>query len=191
MTQDLTYLAALVLLPIAPAYLLYRNLPSRATVAGPFKGLNIRLTGAFGGYFLVFLVLGTQIYPRLNPAPHQHELWTVSGFVALPPSSDPTAVRNVDLMIRPPDPRVLDNGRFTVEVLVPIDEQRRASLPTLIITSPQYRSAYIILAEDTAAFAADYRLRTDPHSRTITILDSIHLIPRRQEAVSASGIEHP
>lgn len=49
-------LAAILLLPVVPAYLLYAVLPSSADVSGPFKGLNIKLTGAFGGYFLLVLL---------------------------------------------------------------------------------------------------------------------------------------
>lgn len=46
-----------VLLPVIPAYLLYKLLPAKTTVTGPFKGLNIKLSGAFSGYFLVLLIV--------------------------------------------------------------------------------------------------------------------------------------
>ena len=48
-------LAAVLLLPLIPAFLLYKFLPSRTSVSGPFKGLNLKLTGAFGGYFLLVI----------------------------------------------------------------------------------------------------------------------------------------
>ena len=51
----LFFLAAILLLPLFPAYILYKNLPSETVVKGPFKGLNIQLTGSFGGYFLLVL----------------------------------------------------------------------------------------------------------------------------------------
>lgn len=37
-----------VLLPIVPACVLYNALPTSTRVSGPFRGLNIQLTGAFG-----------------------------------------------------------------------------------------------------------------------------------------------
>lgn len=48
-------LTATLLLPIIPAFILYKFLPSKSQVSGPFQGLNLKLTGAFGGYFLLVL----------------------------------------------------------------------------------------------------------------------------------------
>lgn len=59
MTRELTFLfllAALLLVPLVPAYILYRNLPSETVVKGPFRGLTVQLTGAFGGYFVLVLI---------------------------------------------------------------------------------------------------------------------------------------
>jgi len=52
----LIHLAAVLLVPLLPAVILYKFLPSKTMVNGPFKGLNLNLTGAFGGYFLLVLV---------------------------------------------------------------------------------------------------------------------------------------
>lgn len=50
-------LATILLLPIIPAYILYKFLPASDTdVSGPYKGLSIKLKGAFAGYFLLVLV---------------------------------------------------------------------------------------------------------------------------------------
>ena len=50
-------LAAIMLVPIIPAYVLYKYLPASDTdVSGPFKGLSVKLKGAFAGYFLLVLV---------------------------------------------------------------------------------------------------------------------------------------
>ena len=48
--------AVVTLLPIVPAYVLFKTLRSNARVTGPFAGLKIQLGGAFGAYFIVFLV---------------------------------------------------------------------------------------------------------------------------------------
>ncbi len=65
MPWELTFLfllAALLLVPLVPAYILYKNLPSKTSVKGPFKGLNIQLTGSFGGYFLLVFFSSGLLY---------------------------------------------------------------------------------------------------------------------------------
>src|ERR1700716_3283566 len=59
-------LAAVLLLPLVPAFLLYKFLPSKTSVSGPFKGLNLKLTGAFGGYFLLVLTAIGVFFPLLK-----------------------------------------------------------------------------------------------------------------------------
>ncbi len=59
-------LAAMLILPLIPAFLLYKFLPSKTNVTGPFKGLNLKLTGAFGGYFLLVIVAVAVFFPLLK-----------------------------------------------------------------------------------------------------------------------------
>jgi hypothetical protein len=49
-------LAFVLIIPLIPALIIYKYLPSKTAVKGPFKGLNINLTGAFGGYFLLVII---------------------------------------------------------------------------------------------------------------------------------------
>lgn len=49
-------LSAVLLIPLLPAFILYKFLPSKTAVKGPFKGLTVNLTGAFGGYFLLVII---------------------------------------------------------------------------------------------------------------------------------------
>ncbi|MDB5207839.1 MAG: hypothetical protein JWR72_2914 [Flavisolibacter sp.] len=50
-------LAAILFLPVIPAYILYKFLPASDTdVSGPYQGLSIKLKGAFAGYFLLVIV---------------------------------------------------------------------------------------------------------------------------------------
>jgi len=50
------YLLMGFLVPLIPAYILYKTLPAETSVTGPFQGLKINLSGAFGGYFLLVLI---------------------------------------------------------------------------------------------------------------------------------------
>jgi len=80
-TNFFILLAFLVLVPIVPAYLLYKLLPSTSDVQGTFRGMGIKLTGAFGGYFaLVFLLIWQlpQIVAAVSPP---IQVWDVQGQV--------------------------------------------------------------------------------------------------------------
>jgi hypothetical protein len=73
-------LSFIVLVPIVPAYLLFKILPSTGNVNGTLKGMEIKLGGAFAGYFaLVFLIISElpKIKEVVNPASAQ--VWDVVG----------------------------------------------------------------------------------------------------------------
>lgn len=59
-------LSFLLLIPLIPAFIIYRFLPSKTSVTGPFKGLSLNLTGAFGGYFLLVIISSGIIYSIRN-----------------------------------------------------------------------------------------------------------------------------
>lgn len=67
-------------MPTIPAYLLFKALPaSRGSVEGKLQGLEIKLGGAFAGYFaLVLLVLYT--HKIWAPAP-AYEAWEAVGTI--------------------------------------------------------------------------------------------------------------
>jgi hypothetical protein len=62
-------LTIIILLPVIPAFLLFKALPSSdADLSGPLKGFTIKLKGAFAGYFAtVLLILAT--HSVWNPPP--------------------------------------------------------------------------------------------------------------------------
>jgi hypothetical protein len=50
-------LAAILLVPLIPAFIIYKFLPASDTdVSGPYQGLSLKLKGAFAGYFLLVIV---------------------------------------------------------------------------------------------------------------------------------------
>ena len=50
-------LAAILLIPVIPAFVIYKFLPASETdVSGPYQGLSLKLKGAFAGYFLLVIV---------------------------------------------------------------------------------------------------------------------------------------
>ena len=60
-------LAAILLLPLIPAFLIYKFLPvSDTDVSGPYQGLSLKLKGAFAGYFLLVLIALALQYVVMN-----------------------------------------------------------------------------------------------------------------------------
>jgi hypothetical protein len=76
-------LFSVTLLPIVPAYLLFKALPNNtSTVKGKLQGLEIKLGGAFAAYFaLVLLILANHaiIVPVPPAPPPPYQVWEVSG----------------------------------------------------------------------------------------------------------------
>lgn len=121
--ERIVQLAAILLIPMAPAFVLYKFLPSTISVDGPFKGLNIRLTGAFGGYFVLVILASTyfNVQERENLSP-VYEEWTIEGTIRLPDKSqDELDEKLVELKLHPPSegppgPPVGDTIQFSVRV---------------------------------------------------------------------------
>src|SRR5689334_10019028 len=83
MTSHLSLLmcyVVLIIIPIVPAYVLFRALPSSANVTGPLQGLELKLGGAFAGYFALLVFTFIQL-PRVRQfaVPEMHQVWTVQG----------------------------------------------------------------------------------------------------------------
>lgn len=95
----LSTLATILLVPLVPAFILYKFLPAKTTVSGPFKGLNLKLTGAFGGYFLLTLIASGLAFfflkneqkktiddlqgklAKLQTETSNHQTWTMEGSI--------------------------------------------------------------------------------------------------------------
>jgi hypothetical protein len=98
-------LAVVVLLPIVPAYFLFKVLPQASgSVAGTLAGLKIKLGGSFAGYFaVVVLIFSTHnIWAPAPPAPlpPPYQVWELSGQVTDDQGRtiEPLDVRDVLLM---------------------------------------------------------------------------------------------
>lgn len=176
---DLLLLIA-ILLPVIPAYILYKTLPSRTAVSGPFKGLNIDLTGAFAGYFLVLLVavwFTHHYYPPLR----DYEVWTVEGKV-MPKGSNShqQILQGGDLSILPSKVTLWPSGgastSFSVVIPITLDQSNKPDFPYLLVSPPGYSSETIPLKEQSSPFGSKpYKLNYDFEAKKITISDIIEL----------------
>jgi len=80
-TLMLLIVAVIVLLPIVPAFLLFKFLPSRADASGPLQGLEIKLGGAFAGYFILVVLILSQLTRLKEIASPEPQVWKVTGTV--------------------------------------------------------------------------------------------------------------
>src|SRR5262249_22383818 len=71
--------AVVTLLPLVPAYVLFKTLRSRARVTGPLAGLKVQLSGAFAAYFIVFIILFRGLSSEVSS--FQYHEWKVAGRV--------------------------------------------------------------------------------------------------------------
>jgi hypothetical protein len=94
-------LCFVILLPIIPAFILFKALPASGSVDGKLQGLEIKLSGAFAGYFAVVLLI---VANHTVLMPVQYQVWTVTGQVQDENGQyiDPLAYANIALEPNPP-----------------------------------------------------------------------------------------
>lgn len=127
-------LPLLVLLPLVPAYILFKVLKSTGEVGGPFYGMKLQLGGAFAGYFALLLVLLYSFKAYIAPPP-MHVVWTVQGQV-VDDQQQPVDVTSAGFELFPaaPPPIEADKGQFTVNFIPTPLDSGGASYPTIIVS---------------------------------------------------------
>ncbi len=193
-------IAVIVLIPMIPALILYVVLPSRATVSGPFKGLNIRLQGAFGGYFvLVLVVVGVVMEQRLSDDPWpRYETWTIEGYVKFPRALEEQSLYSLDILLAPkPGKRIgtlieAHRQKFTVDLPVrrtgPNPESYEVPFNLVIFDHPDFQSTHLNLDPE----FAERKRTVDIEGKRIIVTDPIELkaksaIPEGREEVEATA----
>jgi hypothetical protein len=197
MQTDLVYIAAALLLPLVPAYLLYRTLPAETSVAGPFKGVNIKLSGSFAGYFLLVLVVFSFVYSRLKPA-HNYEVYKVKGLVGLDPKNkDLKTIADLRkiapgmrISLVPPERQVMQSGEMTVEIPVERGQAGELEFPSLYIEHALVEGATVDL--DDERIQRKYDIVYDRSRKIITIGEPIVLEEKSvDQPYSASRSQKP
>jgi len=172
--------ASWVLLPLVPAVLIYLIFPkTEVGLSGPFSGLTIRASGAFGAYFIVLLAT----MPLLNRQNHNLETllrptWVITGTVHLQDEdgrelafNNRTSPLTIDL-----DPKLVEpRGPKGFRVIVP--EVGDHQVPALFIRFPGYAD-YMI--DPTSPNAGDH-VKIDAAKKSIDITSPIIL--RKQKCV--------
>ncbi|HEU5402667.1 MAG TPA: hypothetical protein VFU86_14995 [Terriglobales bacterium] len=175
-------LAAIILLPTFPAYLLFKALPlSTAEIKGPFKGFELKLGGAFAGYFaLVVLVLYT------IPPPPKAEVWQVDGQIVDPRGNPIEPLEASDVSVAPPWVRFYPDGAFRM-FFSPVPTLNGLDYPELVIQHTQHGRVTIPLDPDRKdSVPHDISITRDPGKRVIN-LHRIALAPQAVGAYSGNG----
>lgn len=129
--NELLVLTAIVMLPLIPAFLLFKLLPSRAVVKGPLAGLNVSLGGAFGGYVALTVFVATFFANSIDKPTALH----VHGTLQFPDGERPPVVT---CDVHPPAFRTVGARDFELEM----DDGR---LPVLVFTAEGYDSVPVYL----------------------------------------------
>jgi hypothetical protein len=166
---ELIFITALVILPLIPAVVLFKVLPSTGEVSGPFKGLNVKFGGAFAAYLILFVCL-LQIRPRdFN---HSH-VWEVDGDIAFQrPQADPRPNTNeIRVRVTPPDLVVHGNGSggsFRFDVPIP-EKNGEPDFPHLSLDLPGYEPISLSLAPTELGDGSRVRAAYDTRKRHIAL----------------------
>ena len=165
--ENIIYIVIIVILPIIPAYVLFKKLPSTAIATGPFHGLNLNLSGAFAGYFIVVLVVSASVtFFYQKP---RYDMWTIKGSILLDKSETGADARNANLSIQPPKQTIFPDGGFE---FVNVPYKKGDALPSIIVAKDGYGLA-------TAHLGEQYKVAYDENNKTITILHPIALEKER------------
>ncbi|MCU1245878.1 MAG: hypothetical protein JWN02_1788 [Acidobacteria bacterium] len=168
--NNLVVLSALVLLPMIPAYLLFKLLPSRAVVGGPLAGMNVSLGGAFGGYFVVMIFLATQ-YGSMIFRPTVR-VWHVTGRVQLAANDSDHDVHGT---VFPPLVAVGVDKSF--DILVPVADGQE--MPKIALQAKDYELRTV----DLSVIDTKY---VDKSNNRITLHEPI--VMQKKEALAASTV---
>lgn len=172
MRIDTEYMLLVLLLPIIPAFLLFRFLPASADVSGPFQGLKIKLGGAFAGYFITALFAWQVAQGLLKPK--WSDNWTVVAHVTFDPTSGEHPSANLArVWIEPPNAVPEPTGSLSVKE-VPIKLVADGdNIPYLIVALDGYQMVSVPLDSEgkvNAAYGApDYRVTFDEKTHEILI----------------------
>lgn len=146
MTETIIYSCLIILLPIIPSLILYLAIPrQQSEVEGKYQGLNIKLKGAFGSYFILALMLLGFVTTR-DITEHEFEYWTIEGQIDRVGVADP---RQVNFSIQPPIRQITTDGRFLIEN-VPIfkGKNQRSTLNIQLVSEGKTRSQVVHLERE-------------------------------------------
>ena len=154
--NQLIVLSAIVLLPLIPAFILFKTLKSSAQVDGPLGGLKVSLGGSFGGYVALTIFVATYFAHMQHPA-----TWHVKGQLQFPDGSPSV----ITCEVHPPEFQIDGENQFKLDL--PIDED--GGLPTIVISASGYQTKTIDLADPNGKIGGRYGAEKFETAATIQV----------------------
>jgi hypothetical protein len=117
--MNIIYLLIVILVPIIPAYLLFKKLKSSAEASGPvspIKEFSVKFGGAFAGYFPIFFLLYFKLPNEFTQQTKSEEPWEIIGTIK-DATTNKTIQKNSDAelqVVLQPFSRVKESGSFTL-----------------------------------------------------------------------------
>lgn len=166
------YTLLIILVPLVPAFILFRFLRSTADVEGPLRGLHVKLTGPFAAY-VVGVLLTSHIVANLME-PVLADTYTIVGNIQVDDAaSGRPSPREVVVVSRPPDPSIADNGGFQMKMAIPRSASTAPDLQQLVFSKSGYQTATVALYTDRSQLASyggeDYDITFDRQNHVIKI----------------------
>ena len=158
--NQLIVLSAIVLLPLIPAFILFKTLKSSAQVDGPMGGLKVSLGGSFGGYVALTVFIATYFAHM----PHT-TTWHVEGELQFPDGS-PTVI---NWQVHPPVFNVDGENKFTIDL--PIEDESK--IPSIVIDANGYPTKTINLTNPDGSIGGQFKAQRFASSSTITLTKPI------------------
>lgn len=184
MSEQLIILSALILLPLIPAYLLFKLLPSSADVEGPMptSNMKVRLGGAFGGYAALAMFLATFWSQTMHEKKDAMGTWRVQGRLQF---ADGAPRPHVSIDLGPPRLQIDNANNFYLEIPVAKGEE----VPPIVIDAAGYPSRTVRLAPGDNDFGTNYKRIIDAKARQIRISDPIvfEKLPGQGAPVQVAG----
>jgi hypothetical protein len=168
----------ILLIPIIPAFLLFRFLPSSTIIQGPFKGLDVNVGGAFGGY-IVAVFLSWQIASSLL-APMWSDNWNVVAHLKFADQAgNRPSPSEALVLVHPPTPKIDSDGLIQLTVAIPRVHTSSIELQRLIVAKDGYETVAVPLDPDHKHLASyggeDYQVSFDATNKQITVMEPIVL----------------
>jgi hypothetical protein len=138
-------LPMIVLLPIIPAYILFKVLQATGQLEGTLLGMKLQLGGAFAGYFAVLLVLLNSF--KTSIVPTQNVMWTVTGHV-VDENQKPVDAASGSFTLTPasqPPVSADTGGQFSINFVPTLPNSTAAGFPAVTFSLGDYIPATVYL----------------------------------------------
>lgn len=185
------------LLPIIPAALLFWKLPAPAFTGGTLWGLTVKFSGAFAGYFVIFLTLLSKAPPppvlaKPPPAQQEWQAWALTGRVRYGNSNEELPPSSIRVDLEPPEITVNPDGTFDADLMVKPGPLGKPEFPRVLAEAPskKYGTQTIELDSDAATGENDFNVTRDDARHVVNIGNPIvlKLIPDSVPTVAPAPI---